>query len=128
MIILNNTANRSTSRSGRRASLLVLLLVVVQLVWAPVATADGWHDYRHSNSQHRSQGANSVLTPLRHAQKANDSKRQNFRSRSEVVAEVKRRYDARVLKISLNRKREIYNVRILMPNGKVRNLQVSARR
>jgi hypothetical protein len=44
------------------------------------------------------------------------------------MQEVKRRYDAKVLKITLNKQRQIYNVRVLMPNGKVRNIQVSAER
>ncbi|MEM7361143.1 MAG: hypothetical protein AAF431_18795 [Pseudomonadota bacterium] len=54
--------------------------------------------------------------------------RGNFRSKAEVVREVKRRYNAKVLKISLNEQRAVYNVRMLMPSGKVRNIQVSARR
>ena len=52
----------------------------------------------------------------------------DVRSRSEVVAEVKKRYNAKVLKISLNNKKTHYAVRVLMPNGKVRNLKISAQR
>ena len=83
-----------------------------------------------------SAGLSSVLTPIRHAQNGqgqgmisrdrNDDSRSKMRSRSEVVQEVKRRYNAEVLKISLNQSRSSYNVRVLMPNGKVRNLKVSA--
>jgi len=51
-----------------------------------------------------------------------------FRSKGDVMQEVKRRYDGKVLKISLNKQRAIYNVRILLPSGKVRNITVSARR
>ena len=54
------------------------------------------------------------------------NKNRNFRSKREVINEVKRRYDATVLKINLNDKRAVYNVRILMPNGKVKSIQVSA--
>jgi len=50
------------------------------------------------------------------------------RSRSDVMNEVKKRYDAKVLKISLNAKTQTYNVRILLPSGKVRNIQMSANR
>lgn len=57
---------------------------------------------------------------------ANDSS--NLRSKSEVVREVKRRYDATVLKISLNRAKSVYRVRILLPSGKVRNITVNAKR
>jgi hypothetical protein len=51
-----------------------------------------------------------------------------FRSKADVIRDVKKRYDARVLKISLNEKRGIYRVRILMPSGKIRNITMSARR
>ena len=53
----------------------------------------------------------------------------NLRSRREVIQEVKRRYNnAEVLKITLDERRQVYKVRILMPNGKVRNLTIDARR
>lgn len=78
-----------------------------------------------SNLRHQDQRQlDSILTPLLRSQ----NQQVTYRSRSDVMREVKRRYDAKVLKISLNRQREIYNVRLLMPNGKVRSIQVSARR
>ncbi len=52
----------------------------------------------------------------------------NIRSRSDVISEVKQRYNAEVLRIKLNEKRMVYEVRVLMPNGKVKNITVSARR
>lgn len=51
-----------------------------------------------------------------------------LRSRSDVMNEVKKRYDAKVLKISLNSHTGIYHVRILLPNGKVRSVQISRKR
>jgi uncharacterized membrane protein YkoI len=51
-----------------------------------------------------------------------------LRSRSEVVREIKKRYNAKVLKISLHKHQSIYRVRILLPNGKIRDIQVNARR
>jgi len=51
-----------------------------------------------------------------------------LRSRSDVIQEVKRRYNAEILKVSLDERKQMYRVRVLMPNGKVRNLQISARR
>lgn len=54
--------------------------------------------------------------------------RGNLRSRSDVIQEVKQRYNAEILKISLDDRKQVYRVRVLMPNGKVRNLQISARR
>jgi len=50
------------------------------------------------------------------------------KSRSEVIREVKRRYNAEVLRISYDEARKVYRVRVLMRNGKVRNITVSARR
>jgi len=50
----------------------------------------------------------------------------SVRSRSDVVNEVKRQYNAKVLKITLNSKGTAYKVRILMPNGRVRDITVSA--
>lgn len=55
------------------------------------------------------------------------SQKAEFKSRSEIMSQVKRRYDAKILKISLNKAREVYVVRLLMPNGKVKTIQVSAR-
>ncbi len=67
--------------------------------------------YRHSQYQNRSEQKRAI------------------RSRSEVIQEVKRRHrGAEVLKIALNRSGTQYNVRVLMPSGKVRSLQVSALR
>ncbi len=50
------------------------------------------------------------------------------RSQSEVVRQVKRQYNAEVLKISMNQSGSAYRVRILMPNGRVREVSVSAYR
>lgn len=62
------------------------------------------------------------------AQNNGRSSRQNIRSRSEVMKEVKRRYNAQVLKIVLNDNASAYRVRILMPNGRVKEVSVSATR
>jgi uncharacterized membrane protein YkoI len=51
-----------------------------------------------------------------------------LRSRSEVIQQVKREYNAEVLKITLDERRQVYRVRVLMPNGKVRKLTINARR
>lgn len=52
----------------------------------------------------------------------------DIRSKSDVVREVKQRYNADVLKISLNSKGTAYKVRVLMPDGRVRQITVSALR
>lgn len=53
-----------------------------------------------------------------------------IKSRSEVVNEVKRSYgrNVEVLKISLNSSKSSYQVRILMPDGKVKSVSVNARK
>ena len=56
------------------------------------------------------------------------NERANLRSRSDVIQEVKQRYNAEVLKVTLDERQQMYRVRVLMPNGKVRNLKISARR
>lgn len=50
----------------------------------------------------------------------------NLRSKSDVVREVKQRYNAQVLKIKLNQNGSAYRVRILLPSGRVKEVSVSA--
>lgn len=52
----------------------------------------------------------------------------DVRSRSEIIREVKDRYDAEILRIEYDDKRKVYKVRVLMPNGKVRDLTINASR
>jgi len=82
----------------------------------------------HQNAESSYEAVNgsyeSVLVPLRHTQ----STVAQYRSKKEVVQEVKRRSNAKVLKITLNKKTEMYRVRVLMPSGKVRLIRVSAKR
>ena len=56
------------------------------------------------------------------------NQRNELRSRNDVIREIKSRYNAEVLKISLSQNALFYNVRVLMPSGKVRNIQVNAQR
>ena len=74
--------------------------------------------------QNRRLKATSALKSVRWAQ--NSQKR--FLSKSEVVRAVKKRYNARVLKITLNEPRAVYRVRVLMPSGKIKNININARR
>ena len=60
----------------------------------------------------------------KHTNTTNQYAQNKQRSRSDVMSEVKRRYNAKVLKISYNEKAGVYNVRMLMPSGKVRSIQV----
>lgn len=63
-----------------------------------------------------------------YAQNQQRSPQKSQRSQSEVVRQVKRQYNAEVLKISMNQNGSAYRVRILMPNGRVREVTVSAYR
>jgi|TARA_B110000285_G_C14850665_1_gene479770 hypothetical protein len=84
-----------------------------------------WSQQIHTQGQSNFEPSlESVVRPFRWVK--NDDR--NFRSKGEVMNEVKNRYQAKVLRISLNEKRGIYNVRILLPSGKVKNVQFSARR
>lgn len=85
-------------------------------VWNQEVHNQGQSDYEPS--------LESVVRPLRWVK--NDNRK--FRSKSEVMSEVKDRYKAKVLRISLNERRGVYNIRILLPSGKVRSVQLSAYR
>lgn len=76
----------------------------------------------HPDQLHRTSNSQAVARQL------SQSRRGGLKSRSQVIEEVKRRYDAEILKISLDERQQVYRVRVLMKNGKVRNLQISARR
>ena len=73
----------------------------------------------------------SLISPLQlDAQRVSVVRVQSseYKSRREVIADVERSYNAKVLKISLNRSAEVYVVRILEPGGRVRTIRVPARR
>ena len=76
--------------------------------------------YGHSHASHYKWNKSSYKNAPKYAQ-------DKFRSRSEVMNEVKQNYNAKVLKISLNEETGVYHVRMLMPNGKVRSIKVNAR-
>jgi len=61
-------------------------------------------------------------------QRYSQNDRGQLRSRSEIVSEVKRRYNGKVLKITLNQQKTMYIVRVYMPNGKVRTIQINAKK
>lgn len=48
--------------------------------------------------------------------------------KSDIMREVKNRYDAEVLRISLNNQGTAYRVRILLPNGRVKAVVIDAYR
>ena len=96
--------------------ILTMLALLVSSIAATHANERG-----HSYKSHSKWNKTSYKNSSRYAQN------NNFRSRSDVMNEVKQRYNAKVLKISLNEQAGVYNVRLLMPNGKVRSVQVNAR-
>ena len=100
--------------------LFVVLFIMTNTSVAYAYSYDGSHSYKYSSQHAYSDNKQSAYKSKKYyAQK-------KYRSRSSVMEEVKRRYNAKVLKISLNEKAGVYNVRVLMPSGKVRSLQVNA--
>jgi len=79
-------------------------------------------NYRNDKNQNRYKQSKQ-RSATKKVQYAQNSKR----SRSDVMNEVKQRYNAKVLKISFNEKTGVYNVRMLMPSGKVRSVKVNAK-
>ena len=119
-ITLNNLCKR----------LLVTFVVVSGVLFASVASALSPDQHRSSHSVRSDfrkvpdNDFRAVIKPQRWVR----DEQGNRRSKADVVQHVKQRYNATVLKISLNEKRQVYNVRVLMPGGKIRNIQVSAHR
>ncbi len=89
------------------------------------ALESGGNSFLNSSRQYNSKlNANTALKSMSWAQ----SSQARFISKSDVVRSVKKRYNARVLKITLNEARAMYQVRVLMPSGKIKNINISARR
>lgn len=105
-----------------RTKMIKLALPLLIIAALFISSVSAVHAYDHRNSYAPSFESNNRSTTFspRYAQS-------EYRSRSAVISEVKQRFNAKVLKISLNEKEGVYNVRVLMPNGKVRSLQVNAR-
>lgn len=113
--------------------LLTTIIVVGSCVsYAAAQAVDeaSWHNTNQTWSQNNANSNSPVYqTDIRSRPTANRWAQNNngsLRSKGEVINDVKRRYNATVLKIRLNEKRAVYDVRILMPSGKVKSIQVSA--
>ena len=96
------------------------------------ATNQGYRSKNRSQNGYRSnQRYNAYLVAndrRAHFGGTQYSQKDNLRSRDDVIREVKRRHNCEILKVSLDERKQQYKVRVLMPNGKVRNLKISARR
>lgn len=100
---------------------LVKPATLISIVFAVFATSLAHAQTEYGNSITRTPNPDTRLDDR-------GSNASAYISKSEVVRQVKREYDAQVLKVTLNEQRGVYDVRVLMPNGKVRNLTVSAKR
>ena len=109
--------------------LKLLLLTILAIFVSSIGTAYAYDDSRSYSKHSSAKHSNKYTKSNKALYKSNRNRyaQNNIRSKSDVMREVKQRYNAKVLKISLNDKSGIYYVRVLMPNGKVRSLQVSAR-
>ena len=68
------------------------------------------------------------IPPVWLAQRGQGSSSQAVRSKSDVVRDVKQRYNAQVLKITLDQNKATYRVRLLLPSGRIKEVSVSAKR
>ena len=83
------------------------------------------NSFSHSSRQYnRKMNTNTASNSMRWARNSQGL----LLSKSDVIRAVKKRYNARVLKINLKKSHSIYSVRILMPSGKIKNIQINARR
>jgi len=83
----------------------------------------------HSALISERKGVNFSLQPLidSNLKSLNYAQSSGLRSKSSVISEVKKRYNGEVVKVSFNERKSSYSVRVLLPNGKVKNVEVSAR-
>jgi len=102
----------------------LLIITTLALLVSSIGQA-----YAKHYSKGYSQQYSKSYSKARHKSYKNNSRyaQDNVRSRSDVMQEVKQRYNAKVLKISLNEEAGVYYVRMLMPSGKVRSIKVNAR-
>lgn len=93
---------------------LTFLTISILIAAQPVMVSASINDRYRSNFE-------SVIKPIsKHAQN------NQFRSKHAVMRMVEQQYNAEVLKIRLDRQAQIYRVRILQANGKVKSISVNA--
>ena len=108
----------------------LLMLIALQLASSGVVSAYNEGALQDNNGAF----INDLTSNYSHASElswqkdVSQNQRNQLRSRNDVIREIKSRYNAEVLKISLSQNALFYNVRVLMPSGKVRNIQVNAER
>ena len=113
----------TTFRKSISLSMTLLLLCVSSSVFALNAS--------NSVSQKNDERLQSVIQPLMYAQSDSRSSTQSgssYRSKSEVMQQVKNQYNGKVIRISLNERSATYSVRVLLPSGKVKSLSGNARK
>lgn len=114
-----------------------LLTVFIAVLLSSLSTASatslssGAYDYTVGSSvssfDPQAKLHRSTVTPRGQKQFSKNNNGE-LRSKSDVMREVKKRYNAEILRISLSKNGRTYVVRMLMPNGKVRSVQVNALR
>lgn len=112
----------------------LLLLLVLQFADQRVGNAYEYERDVYSDRSSVGQSENQAYpvnvsgTKLSWQNDYTQNQKGNLKSQSQVVREVKNRYNAEVLRVSLSQNGRIYNVRVLMPNGRVKNIKVNAQR
>ena len=128
MTMLKSTTSKSGLRTFVRRSVFLCLSIFISLAVMASAEANiskhALYEQIYSSAliADYTDSHQSFPSP-RYAQSS------NFRSKSEVISEVKRKNKgAKILRIRLDAASGKYKVRILMPSGKVRSIQVSAKK
>jgi len=123
-----NTALKNGVRTLVRRSVLLCFSVFTSLAMMASAEANISKHAVHAQNYSKARVSGHVdhqqsVPFLRYAQSS------NFRSKGEVMSEVKRKNKgAKILRIKLDAASGKYKVRILMPSGKVRSIQVNAKK
>lgn len=119
-------------KSYNHLSKSLLIFTAMHLASFGVANAkqlsDDLNDFDVNNSYFSQQSVDSFGSSAggRWQNRLTQNQQGQLRSRSDVMREVKKRYNAEILRISLSQNGRFYVVRMLMPNGKVRSVQVNA--
>jgi hypothetical protein len=134
-VVANTVPTKAVALLMDRISFLSLIFVLIFVFGSGVAQAQTSDYLRSSIELHQGSMTNanerrsfsslgqSIARPFAYLHKVQASER---KSRRQVIEEVERAYQAKVLKVSFDREAGVYDVRILLDDGRVRTIRVSA--
>lgn len=136
MNMFKSTSQKNSQRDFAGSVFSIFLALFTFLVFFETANANIYSE-KHSFNGHahveHSQAISDQLINSSSPKRLSDlelyAQNSKQRSKSEVMNEVKKRYkNAKILRVKRNSSGTSYSVRILLPNGKVRNVSVSAQK